>query len=121
MPKKILLTGATGFLGSHLARALILEGHEVVALKRQTSSTCRIKSISESLSLVDTDGLNFDVLFKLHNNIDTIIHTSTAYCRNTSKVSEIFEANTVFPLHLLEAAILANVKTFINTDTILDQ
>ncbi len=35
MKKRILLTGATGFLGSHLAKALLADGDEVVALKRK--------------------------------------------------------------------------------------
>jgi nucleoside-diphosphate-sugar epimerase len=34
---------------------------------------------------------------------------------------EIFEANTEFPLKLLDAASIANVKKFINTDTVLDK
>ena len=33
----ILLTGATGYLGSHLARAFVAEGHHVIALKRHSS------------------------------------------------------------------------------------
>jgi CDP-paratose synthetase len=121
MTKKILLTGVTGFLGSHLAKALLFAGHEVVALKRRTSSLRRIESIADDLALVDVDGLDFDALFTQHNKIDAIIHTATAYGRNNETVSEIFDANTVFPLQLLDAGSRAGVKVFINTDTILDQ
>jgi dihydroflavonol-4-reductase len=34
---KVAVTGATGFLGSHLCRCLVLDGHRVVALRRPTS------------------------------------------------------------------------------------
>ena len=116
-----MLTGVTGFLGSHLAEALLFAGHEVVALKRRGSSLRRIESIAEDLTLVDIDGLDFDALFTQHNTIDAIIHTATAYGRNNETVSEIFDANTVFPLQLLDAGSRAGIKVFINTDTILDQ
>ena len=36
--KTVLLTGVTGFLGSHLLSALLDEGYKVVALKRSTSN-----------------------------------------------------------------------------------
>ena len=121
MTKKILLTGATGFLGSHLAKALLSAGHEVVALKRKSSSLSRIESISDELTLVDIDGLNYDALFAHHANIDAILHTATAYGRSNETVSEIFETNTVFPLKLLDAGSRAGIKVFINTDTILNK
>ena len=38
----ILLTGATGFLGSHLLKAMVQAGHEITILKRSSSDTTRI-------------------------------------------------------------------------------
>lgn len=119
MKKKILLTGITGFLGSHLAKALLAADYDVVALKRKKSSLYRIESIAANLELVDIDNLDFDALFAQHRNIDTIIHTATAYGRHNETVSEIFSANTGFPLQLLDAGSRADVRIFINTDTIL--
>jgi len=42
MHKTILLTGATGFLGSHLLKKLLDENYNVVILKRTFSDTWRI-------------------------------------------------------------------------------
>jgi nucleoside-diphosphate-sugar epimerase len=43
--KRVLLTGATGFLGSHLLEALLKQDYKVVILKRSTSDTWRINHL----------------------------------------------------------------------------
>ena len=121
MKKRIFLTGITGFLGSHLAKALLAAGYEVVALKRKSSSLSRVESIITDIDLFDVEGLDFDQLFRDCGKIDTIIHTATCYGRNDESVSEIFAANTEFPLRLLDAGNRAGVEMFLNTDTILDK
>lgn len=121
MKKRILLTGVTGFLGSHLAKALLGRGYEIVALKRKSSSFRRISSITSDIELVDIEGMDFDKLFREFGKIDVIIHTATCYGRNGESVSEIFSSNTEFPLQLLDAGQRAGVRVFLNTDTILDK
>ena len=121
MKKRILLTGVTGFLGSHLAKALLLEGYGIVALKRKSSSLRRIENIAAEIELFDIEGLDLDSFFHDCGKIDTIIHTATCYGRHSESVSEIFSANTEFPLRLLDAGSRAGVAMFLNTDTILDK
>jgi len=121
MKKRILLTGITGFLGSHLAKALLAVGYEVVALKRKSSSLSRIESIISDIDFFNVEGLDFHQLFRDCGKIDAIIHTATCYGRNDESVSEIFAANTEFPLRLLDAGNRAGVEMFLNTDTILDK
>ena len=121
MNKRILLTGITGFLGSLLAKELLQEGYEIIALKRKSSSLTRIKSIVQNVILYDIDELDFAMPFKEHGEIDAVIHTATCYGRNGESIGQIFEANTIFPMQLLEAASKAGVGLFINTDTILDK
>lgn len=121
MKGRVLLTGVTGFLGSHLAKALLAAGYEVVALKRKSSSLRRVESITANIVFFDIEGLDFIELFRDCGKIDTIIHTATCYGRNNESVSEIFAANTEFPLRLLDAGSRAGVALFLNTDTILDQ
>lgn len=121
MSKRILITGITGFLGSHLAKACLASGYQVIALKRRDSSLSRIESIVREVTLYDTDKLDISKLFAEQPGIDAVIHTATCYGRNGESINQIFESNTAFPLRLLEAASQAGVRTFINTDTILDK
>jgi len=121
MKKRILLTGVTGFLGSHLAKALLADGYEVVALKRKSSLLGKVESIVSDIIFFDIERLDFDQLFRDCGKIDAIIHTATCYGRNNESVSEIFSANTEFPLRLLDTGSRAGVELFLNTDTILDK
>ena len=114
--KTILLTGATGFLGSHLCRALHT-GYTVVILKRSFSDTRRIDDILGKVMFYDVDRIDTEQVFK-ENSIDIILHTATSYGRKDESLSTITDANLLFPLKLLEMALANNVDMFVNTDTI---
>lgn len=52
---KILLTGATGFIGSHIAKVLVLHGYTLMCLKRSTSNTHRCNDIYKSVRWINSD------------------------------------------------------------------
>jgi CDP-paratose synthetase len=120
MHQRVLITGVTGFLGSHLAKKLLEQGYDVVALKRKVSQLHRVKSILSEINFYDVEELDFGSLFLIENKIDAVIHTATTYGRDGQSPAEIFATNTAFPLGLLNASITAGVRVFINTDTALD-
>jgi CDP-paratose synthetase len=114
------ITGATGYLGSHLARRLHQCGHRVVVLKRSQSNVSRIADIlAESVSY-DIDVQPFDAIFK-EQRITCILHCATDYGRKDVSRASIIEANLLLPLRLLETAIQHGTPFFVNTDTVLDK
>ena len=52
---RVLLTGTTGFIGSHLARLLLAEGHEVAAIVRPGTNRWRIADLEPQLRLIHGD------------------------------------------------------------------
>lgn len=114
----ILLTGATGFLGSFLLERLLSVGYSVVVLKRSTSNTRRINHLLGLARCYEIDRADFNRPFE-EQKIDAVIHVATHYGRGVATVQDIVETNLMFSLKLLESAALFNVSTFINTDTLL--
>jgi nucleoside-diphosphate-sugar epimerase len=118
MREKILLTGATGFLGSHLLESFISQGFEVSILKRSTSNTWRINHLLEKVRIYNIDEVGLDKIF-IEIKPEIILHTACTYGRNSESLSQILDTNLIFGINLLEESIKNNVKTFINTDSLL--
>ena len=115
---RILLTGATGYLGSRLCRKLIAEGHHVSALKRASSNLGRIGDLLQGVDLYDVSANGDQVIAALVKSVDCVVHLATCYGRKGESIGQVLEANTTFPLRLLVAAARECVP-FINTDTVL--
>lgn len=117
--KKILITGATGFLGSHLTKSVLKNtDYEIVLLKRSFSNTFRINEelANPKVKYYDVDKADLSKIFE-ENEIGIIIHCATEYDRENSSCSKVLETNLMFPIKLLEMAEEYNVETFINTDS----
>jgi nucleoside-diphosphate-sugar epimerase len=119
MKPTVLVTGATGFLGSHLVKRLVAEEHQVIILKRTFSNTWRIDDVLPNLTAYDLDRCKIEQPFQDFDQINTIIHTATVYGRSQETWTQMLEGNVKFPLHLLETALSFNTNIFINTDTCL--
>lgn len=112
----VLLTGATGFLGSHLLSALLSYGHCVTILKRSTSNTWRIDNLQGQFECYDIDNGSIEGAFS-RKKFDAVFHTACNYGRNAEPMNEIIASNLIFGLRVLEAAIKFNTQTFFNADT----
>lgn len=118
MSKYILLTGGTGFVGSHLLEKLLDLNRKVILLKRSFSNTWRINEImaNDNLILKNIDEENLEDIFNQYD-IEGIFHLATFAQRvhESKAVKEMIDSNIRFPTELLENSINNNVKFFINT------
>ena len=117
---RVLLTGATGFLGSHLLKALVNKDYEVVVLKRSTSDMWRLKGFENAFKSYDIDRVPLQTAFE-EQPIDIVIHTACVYGRKGESIEKILETNLMFGIELLNTAINFNTRIFLNTGTLLDK
>ncbi|MCX5718347.1 MAG: NAD-dependent epimerase/dehydratase family protein, partial [Nitrospirae bacterium] len=113
---KILLTGATGFIGSHVLKRGLSENYEIIITKRSTSNVKRIKDVLDKVKYYDVDTVPLSKIFD-ENKIDLVIHCATDYKKNQNyeDILGLIEANITFPSQILEQMHIHNVPYFINT------
>lgn len=117
---RILLTGSTGFLGSHILKELLNNNHQITILKRSTSDISRISEIIKNVITYDIDKVNIEHVFENNPKFDSVIHMATSYGRKNESLSEIIDTNISFPIRLLDLCVKNNTDTFYNTDTVLE-
>jgi UDP-glucose 4-epimerase len=92
---RILITGGAGFIGSHLADALIARGDHVVALDNfSTGSTTNIKHITKNLEIIDGDIRNANLINETVKDVDLIFHMAAALGVNTILESPLESIST---------------------------
>jgi UDP-glucose 4-epimerase len=92
---RVLITGGAGFIGSHLADALIARGDHVIALDNfSTGSTANIKHITKSLEIIDGDIRNTDLINETTKDVDLILHMAAALGVNTILESPLESIST---------------------------
>lgn len=114
----LLLTGATGFLGSHLLESFVNQEFDIIILKRTTSDTSRIDHLLPKVRVHNIDAVDLKTVFS-QERVEVIINTVCSYGRTNESLLDIVDSNLIFGLNLLEEAIKNKVKTFINTDSLL--
>lgn len=115
---KILITGGTGFIGSHVTHALLQAGHSLYLLVRPESNTWRIDDVKDKFKLLPYSKLN-DLEDIFPDDIDGVVHLATLYKKTDDAlaVPEMIETNITLPSMLLELASRNKCQFFINTGT----
>ena len=117
---KILLTGASGFLGSALAVHCLNAGHQVALLLRPTSKLHRLHGLEASFHICRYTTDAEVAAFIKQVQPEVVVHTACSYGRQEESSLQIFDANLRLGLVILQA--LQNETqpvSFINTGSAL--
>lgn len=111
--KKILVTGGTGYIGSHTAVELIQKGYEVLIIDDLSNSEASVIDGIESITGVRPAFENFDIkdetalkaCFQKHNNVEAIIHFAAykAVGESVERPGMYYRNNLVTLMNLLDA------------------
>lgn len=116
---KILVTGASGFLGSALALRLRQDGHDVSLLVRASSSLARLRNVDFETDVCSTDADVRDLVHRI--GPQAIVHTACSYGRRQESLLTLTDANVRLGLALLQSLTDSPGPRclFINTGTAL--
>jgi dihydroflavonol-4-reductase len=113
---KAFVTGATGFIGAHLARALIRDGHQVRALVRPGSDRRNIAGAA--IDLVEGDLDDRHRLAEQMAGCDAVFHVAAHYSLWVKDRDSIYRANLGGAENMLAAARSARIKRFVHTSSV---
>ncbi|MBV8886032.1 MAG: NAD-dependent epimerase/dehydratase family protein, partial [Chroococcidiopsidaceae cyanobacterium CP_BM_RX_35] len=113
---KVLVTGASGFTGSHLVKALEQQGNFVVGLVRQSSNLARLENCN--LQLVYGDITDKDALGSAMNEVDTVFHTAAYVELGIVNEREMERVNLAGTQAVLEVAQAMGVSKFVYCSTV---
>ena len=103
----VLLTGGTGFLGSHIAELLSRDGIKVRAIIRTTSDTALLRQLA-NVELVNVSLSDKSALAQAVRGVDAVIN-SAALVKAVNK-DQFMQVNVGATENLLEAVIMSGVK-----------
>ena len=116
--KRVIVTGATGFVGVNLARRLLQDGHEVHLLVRHDYNAWRIEAIREDVRLHKVDLGETEALAPVIGNIrpEWIFHLAAhgAYSWQTD-LPQIAQTNIIGTMNLVQACLRTGFEVFVNT------
>src|SRR5467141_5347351 len=111
-----LVTGAAGFLGSHVARQLVARGEEVRVLLRPTSTNRAISDLSLEYATGDLrDAASLD---RAMAGVKRVFHVAADYRLWAKRTKDIYDSNVGGTKNLLAAAEQAGIEQFIYTSTV---
>src|SRR3954467_11639347 len=115
MAKRILITGGAGFVGSHLADALLQEGHEVRVfdnLTPQVHQSGLPEYLAGQVHFIEGDLRDFDAVRDAVRDIDVIFHFGAAVGVGQSmyEIVQYMGSNTQGTANLLQAVLDSDIK-----------
>src|SRR6266436_9342684 len=113
---KILVTGAAGFLGSHVTRQLVARGADVRVLLRASSNNRAIADLP--LEYVTGDLRDAASLARALSGVTRVFHVAADYRLWAKRKQDIYDSNVGGTRNLLDAAKRAGVSQFVYTSTV---
>jgi dihydroflavonol-4-reductase len=111
-----LVTGASGFLGSHVARQLVARGEDVRVMMRASSTNRAIADLS--LEYVTGDLRDPAAVARAAQGANRVYHVAADYRLWARRKQDIYDSNVGGTRNLLDAARRAGVEQFIYTSTV---
>lgn len=111
----VLVTGAAGFLGTHIVSGLVRAGHRVRAVDRFQPAGDQEAEVSLKADVVVGSLTERDVVERAVSDVDVVVHLACTTVPQSSEDQRVYDvhSNVETTLLLLECAVAAGVKRFV--------
>lgn len=114
--ERILVTGGTGFTGSHLCRRLIQKGFLVRAIVRNPEKAKFLKDLG--VEIFPGDIVEYKSVLKSTINVDKVYHLAALYRREGVPRKAFWDVHVTGTKNLLKASIINGIQRFIHCSTV---
>jgi nucleoside-diphosphate-sugar epimerase len=114
--RKILITGGTGFIGSHLTKGLVDDGHDVRVLARPSGAIDTLKGLP--VEIIEGDIRDRDAVDRAVKGVEVVIHLVSNFRHPEWPDQECEAVNVGGSKNIFESALRHSVRRFIHCSTI---
>src|SRR6266446_6490783 len=114
--KLALVTGANGFVGSHVVRALLARGDRVRVLVRENADVRALTGLDVEVMLGDLR--SFDSVERAVAGCDEVYHVAADYRLWLTNPASMYATNVEGTQHVIHAATTAGVSRIVHTSTV---
>ena len=118
MNKKVLVTGATGFIGSVLTRQLVADGEDVRIFRRESSSLDLLGEAAEAVEHAVGDLTYARSLYEAMDGVDRVYHVAAKVSFDRRERETLRRVNAEGTAHVVDAALEAGVDRLVHTSSI---
>lgn len=116
MPKKVLVTGANGYTGSHLCKKLVERGHKVLGLVKPSSNLSSLDGLD--VQLLGYDLADGEISPEDLRGVEVVYHIAAIYRREGVPRSYFERVNVGGTRRMLDASLKADVPRFVHCSTV---
>lgn len=115
---KVLVTGATGFLGAYLIRDLLQQGYQVKGLKRTGSSTALLGPLTDQVSWAEGDVLDVPALEDAVEGVDYVIHAAGVVSFDSRDKTLMYRVNEEGTANIVNVCLDTSIKKMVHVSSI---
>ncbi|WP_116365427.1 SDR family NAD(P)-dependent oxidoreductase [Parahaliea mediterranea] len=114
----VLVTGGTGFVGYHTARALLSAGHDVTLLVRSLDKAHQLFGSDQLQRVVRGDINDADSVRRALRGCDALVHSAAVVSTSRKDAGQVFERNTNGTRTVIQAGLDANLQALIYVSSV---